>query len=75
MTDNTKITRHVLATDSYSLARDLAQVSGTLRKSYTQGSSLNPMPMASVVSTPISTAPVNNTTTPTPTASLSTRPR
>lgn len=75
MTDNTKITRNVLALDSYSLDRDLARLSGTTRKSYTQGSSLNPMQIASVVSTPVSTAPVNSTTTPTPTASFSTRPR
>lgn len=70
MADEAKIIRDVLALESYSM-------SGSFRKSLSGAESLNPMhvPMANVVSTPISTAPVNSTTTPTPTASLATRPR
>lgn len=67
MTEDAKIIHAVL--ESYS--------AGMVRKSLSGGNSLNvaSLPMASVVVFPMSTAPVNSTSAPTPTASIATRPR
>lgn len=67
MTDEAKIIRDVLALESLVGA-------GGFRKSLSGAEGFNPQPIASVISMPISTAQVNSTTTPAPSASLATRP-
>lgn len=59
------------------IALDSLSITGTFKKSLTGADLLGPKPgpIASVVVAPITTAPVNSTTAPTPTASLSTGPK
>jgi len=67
MTDEAKIIRDVLALES------LVGAAG-FKKSFSGADAFMLQPIASVSITPISTAQVNSTTTPTPSASLATRP-
>ena len=52
---------------------EVERLSDTFRKSYSDAPTLNPMPMASVTSTPATSATVNSTIAPTPTPFIPSR--